>query len=147
MAEESTFTNFGQVGIIVKDMEKTIAGLKKAGIGPFGPLQAAPTIRWEERGKPTEVKIKMKFATVGPLEIELIEPTDKACLQKEWLDRNGEGIHHIAFFVNSIDEEVAKMAKKGFKVVQRGWRSTGGGYAFFDTVKECGFWLEIIQRP
>lgn len=49
MVEESTFTNFGQVGIIVKDMEKVIAGLAKAGIGPFGPLQAAPTVRWEER--------------------------------------------------------------------------------------------------
>ncbi len=87
----------------------------------------------------------MSFANIGPLEIELIQPISE-CIQKEYLDNNGEGIHHIAFFVKDIDEEVEKKAAKGYKVVQRGWRPTSGGYAFFDTQESCGFMLEIIQR-
>ena len=145
MAEKSPFTNFGQVGIIVKDIQKAEKALADIGIGPFGPLDAAPTVKWEENGKPTQVKLKMRFAKIGPLEIELIEPISE-CMQKEYLDTHGEGIQHYSFFVDSIDEVVKYMAKKGYKVVQRGWRSTRGGYAFFDTVEKCGFMLEVIAR-
>lgn len=145
MAEKSPFTKFGQVGIIVKDIERAEKNLDAIGIGPFGPLDAAPTVRWEENGKPTQVKLKMRFAKIGPLEIELIEPVSD-CMQKEYLDTHGEGIQHYSFFVENIDEVVKYMAKKGYKVVQRGWRATKGGYAFFDTVEKCGFMLEIIER-
>ncbi len=145
MAEKSLFTNFGQVGIIVKDIEKAAANLAKIGIGPFGPLDAEPTVRWEAWGKPTEVKLKMSFANIGPLEIELIEPISDS-MQKNYLDNQGEGIQHFSFFVDDIDTVVAEMAEKGYKVVQRGWRPTKGGYAFFDTEADCGFMLEVIQR-
>ncbi len=141
----SLFSNFGQVGIIVKDIEKAEKGFAKIGIGPFGPLNAEPTVRWEARGEPTEVKLKMRFANVGSLEIELIEPISD-CMQKEYLETKGEGIQHFSFFVKDIDEVVAEMAKKGYRVVQRGWRAKGGGYAFFDTEEDCGFMLEVIQR-
>ncbi len=145
MAEKSLFTNFGQVGIIVKDIEKAAANLAKIGIGPFGPLDAEPTVRWEAEGEPTEVRLKMSFANIGPLEIELIEPISDS-MQKDYLDNHGEGIQHFSFFVDDIDVVVAEMAEKGYKVVQRGWRPTKGGYAFFDTEADCGFMLEVIQR-
>lgn len=145
MAEKSPFTNFGQIGVIVKDIAKAEKNLQEIGIGPFGPLNAEPTVRWEENGKPAEVKLKMRFAKIGPLEIELIEPISD-CMQKEYLDQHGEGIQHYSFFVDNIDEVVKYMAERGYKVVQRGWRPTKGGYAFFDTVEKCGFMLEIIER-
>jgi hypothetical protein len=145
MPEKSPFTNFGQVGIIVKDIEKAKKNLEDIGIGPFGGLPGEPTVRWEENGKPITVKLKMQFAKVGPLEVELIEPISK-CMQKDYLDTVGEGIQHYSFFVDNIEEVVKYMAKKGYKVVQRGWRPTKGGYAFFDTVEKCGFMLEIIER-
>ena len=145
MAEKSPFTNFGQVGIIVKDIAKAEKNLQDIGIGPFGTLNAEPTVKWEENGQPTTVKLKMRFAKVGPLEIELIEPISE-CMQKRYLDNHGEGIQHYSFFVDDIDSVVEYMAKKGYKVVQRGWRPTKGGYAFFDTEEKCGFMLEIIQR-
>jgi methylmalonyl-CoA/ethylmalonyl-CoA epimerase len=145
MVEESMFTNFGQIGIIVKDIEKAKRNLEDIGIGPFRGLDAEPTVRWEEREEPIDVKLKMLFTKVGPLEIELIEPIDD-CMQKEFLDTHGEGIQHFSFFVDDIDEVVKYMAEKGYQVVQRGWRATRGGYAFFDTEDKCGFMLEIIQR-
>jgi methylmalonyl-CoA/ethylmalonyl-CoA epimerase len=145
MVEKSMFTNFGQVGIIVRDIEKARRNLEDIGIGPFGGLDAPPTVRWEEGGEPADVRLKMQFAKIGPLEIELIEPVSD-CMQKEYLETHGEGIQHYSFFVDDIDEVVRYMAGKGYRVVQRGWRAAGGGYAFFDTVDKCGFMLEIIQR-
>ena len=145
MTEDSPFTNFGQIGIIVKDIEKAKRNLEEIGIGPFGGLDAEPTVRWEAWGKPTEVKLKMLFSKIGPLEIELIEPISE-CMQKEYLDKHDEGIQHYSFFVDDIDKVVDYMEKKGYRVVQRGWRSTKGGYAFFDTEEKCGFMLEVIER-
>jgi methylmalonyl-CoA/ethylmalonyl-CoA epimerase len=87
----------------------------------------------------------MQFAKIGPLEIELIEPISD-CMQKEYLEKHGDGIQHFSFFVKDIEEVVTEMTKKGYQVVQRGWREHGGGYAFFDTEEDCGFMLEVIQR-
>ncbi len=145
MAEKSPFKNFGQIGIIVKDIDKVRKNLEDIGIGPFGGLDAEPTVRWEEWGESTDVKLKMLFTKIGPLEIELIEPISD-CMQKDFLDTHGEGIQHYSFFVEDIDKVVEYMAQKGYRVVQRGWRPTKGGYAFFNTEDKCGFMLEIIQR-
>jgi methylmalonyl-CoA/ethylmalonyl-CoA epimerase len=145
MAEQSNRTGSWQVGIVVKDIQKAMDGLSSIGIGPFAPLDAEPTVRWEERGKPIDVKLKMRFASAGPLEIELIEPISQ-CMQKDFLESKGEGIQHISFFVKDIDKEVKRMVDLGYKVVQRGWRPTSGGYAFFNTEETCGFMLEVIQR-
>ena len=102
MAEKSPFKNFGQIGIIVKDIDKAKKNLEDIGIGPFGGLDAEPTVRWEAWGEPTDVKLKMLFTKIGPLEIELIEPISD-CMQKEFLDTHGEGIQHYSFFVDDID--------------------------------------------
>jgi methylmalonyl-CoA/ethylmalonyl-CoA epimerase len=145
MEKQSPFTNFGQIGIIVKDIQKVKKNLEDIGIGPFGGLDAEPTVKWEAWGEPTEVRLKMLFTKIGPLEIELIEPVSD-CVQKDYLDSHGEGIQHYSFFVDDIDEVVEYMAEKGYKVVQRGWRAKKGGYAFFDTEEKCGFMLEVIER-
>ena len=145
MLDNSNFTGSWQIGIIVKDVQKAISGLAQIGIGPFAPLKAPPTVRWEENGKPIEVKLKMQFSSNGSLEIELIEPISQ-CMQKEFLDTKGEGIQHLSYFVKDIDREVRRLSGLGYKLVQRGWRANSGGYAFFDTRDSIGFMLEIIQR-
>ena len=145
MDKQSPFTNFGQIGIIVGDIEKARKNLEEIGIGPFGGLDAEPTVKWEAWGEPAEVRLKMLFTKIGPLELELIEPVSD-CMQKDYLQTHGEGIQHYSFFVDNIDEVVEYMAEKGYNVVQRGWRATKGGYAFFDTEEKCGFMLEVIER-
>jgi hypothetical protein len=145
MAKKTNVSGPWQVGIIVKDIQKAMDGLARIGVGPFVALNAEPTVRWEEGGKPTEVRLKMRFANIGGLEIELIEPISE-CMQKEFLDTQGEGIQHLSYFVKDIDKEVKRLTDLGYKLVQRGWRPTSGGYAFFDTQESCGFMLEIIQR-
>src|SRR4030042_998873 len=145
MEKRSPFSNFGQIGILVKDIEEAKKNLEDIGIGPFGGLDAEPTVKWEAWGQPTEVRLKMLFTKIGPLEIELIEPLSD-CMQKDFLDNHGEGIQHYSFFVDDIDEVVEYMAEKGYKVVQRGWRVKNGGYAFLDTEAKCGFLLGVIER-
>jgi len=63
------------------------------------------------------------------------------------LETKGEGINHLGFLVDDIDREVAKLVKKGFKVISSGKFLTGGGFAYFDTGKVGGILFELIQWP
>ena len=142
---KSPFSEIGQVGVIVRDLDKTIEYLKSLGIGPFGPKSREPIIENELRGKPFDYRPKAMFAQLGHVELELIQPPEGECVQREFLESKGEGIHHLGFFVDDLDKEVGKLTKHGFTVIQRGRRSNGGGYAYLDTGKVGGIFLELIQ--
>ena len=53
-------------------------------------MAAEPTVRWEANGEPAEVRLKMQFTKIGPLEIELIEPIQRIIAahsqRKIWVD-------------------------------------------------------------
>lgn len=70
--------NYHHVGVIVRDIEETIAYLTSIGIGPFGieddPLYVEITFKGEFHGKPAEWKVKISNAKIGDSELELLEP-------------------------------------------------------------------------
>jgi len=103
------------------------------------------TERWV-RGKPSHYECRLRFAQIGPVELELIEPIKGECLQKEFLDSKGEGIHHLGFFVDDLDTEVSNLVRHGIEVIQSGKRLTGGGFAYLNTNAIGGIVLELIQR-
>jgi methylmalonyl-CoA/ethylmalonyl-CoA epimerase len=63
---------------------------------------------------------------------------------KEFLEKRGEGIHHIGFFVDGLDRETAKMAEKGFKITQSG-ETPEVRWAYFDTDAVGGVVIELMQ--
>ena len=64
---------------------------------------------------------------------------------KEFLEEKGEGIQHIGFFVDDLDQETAKMAEKGFTITQSGETPTVK-WAYFDTDKVGGASIELMQK-
>ena len=68
---------------------------------------------------------------------ELIEPVGGPSTWKEHLDTKGEGVHHIAFRIKGMVEQVAMLEKKGMPAVQRG-DFTGGRYAYIDSAPQLG---------
>ncbi|MBA7562673.1 hypothetical protein ES708_04326 [subsurface metagenome] len=147
MEMKETFSQIDQVGIIVRDMEKTIEYYSSFGVGPFKPLNVTAVQRMLY-GKPvSDVKNIVRFAQMGRVQIELIQPVGKGTANQEFLDRRGEGINHLGSFVVDLDKEVAKLTAKGFKVIQSGKFLGGGGFAYFDTDKVGGVLFELIQWP
>jgi len=144
-AETSPFSQIGQVGIVVNDIDQAINYLNSLGIETFEPKRIQITERWL-RGKPANYKCELKFARLGSVELELIQPIEGETIHKEFLESKGEGIHHLGFFVADLDKEVAKLAKLGVKVIQSGRRPGGGGFAYLDTYVGSGILLELIQR-
>ena len=143
--EKSTFSNLDHVGVIVKDMDKTIQYLSSLGIGPFEPLTDPALADKLFRGKPSDWKVKISLAKIGPVTLELIQPVEGKSAAKEFLKKKGEGIQHIAFAVDDLDREVAKLTKQGIEVMMSG-KIPGGKFAYLETDTIGGMIIELMQK-
>jgi len=57
------------------------------------------------------------LGTLGPIGVELLQPVQGHTVHKELLETTGEGIGHIAYGVDDLAEETAKLVDKGFPVI------------------------------
>jgi methylmalonyl-CoA/ethylmalonyl-CoA epimerase len=113
--------DFHHVGVIVRDMDKTIEYLESIRIGPFGMMDGQKWVdisfKGELHGKPAEWKVKISTAKVGTTEIELLQPSGGQSALQEFLDEVGEGVHHIAYLVDDVRGEMDKMVKRGMEIL------------------------------
>ncbi|NJB71437.1 methylmalonyl-CoA/ethylmalonyl-CoA epimerase [Saonia flava] len=72
--------------------------------------------------KEEEVKsegVKTSFFKVGPNKVELLEPVDADGPIAKFIDKKGEGVHHIAFAVDDIVAEIKRLDKEGFVILNK----------------------------
>ncbi len=101
-----------QIGLVVKDIDQAIAFYTPL-FGEFRTLDAFD-IEWEYRGRPEIGSIKVAFAQSGEVEIELIEWVSGETPHKEFLDAGREGLHHVRFMVDDIDEKIRSAEALGY---------------------------------
>lgn len=94
------------IGIAVKDLEKANELYAKI----FG----APAYKVEEV---ESEGVKTSFFKAGPNKIELLEATKPDSPIAKYIEKRGEGIHHIAFAVKDIKAEMERLAGEGFVVL------------------------------
>ena len=94
------------IGIAVNDLEASNTLYTK--------LLGVPPYKIEE--VPSE-GVKTSFFTSGPNKIELLEATRADSFIARFLKKRGEGIHHIAFAVEDIVAEIARLRQEGFTVL------------------------------
>mgnify|MGYP006163070531 CR=1 FL=1 len=63
--------------------------------------------------------VKTSFFWSGPNKIELLEATTPDSPIAKFLEKKGGGIHHIAFDVENIDTEIARLTKEGFELIHK----------------------------
>ncbi len=61
--------------------------------------------------------VTTSFFECGESKIELLEATESTSAIAKFIDKKGEGIHHIAFAVDNIKEEIKRLKTKGFIVL------------------------------
>jgi methylmalonyl-CoA/ethylmalonyl-CoA epimerase len=94
------------IGIAVKDLDQSNALFAKL----FGkPAYKQETVASEG--------VTTSFFEVGPNKIELLVATHPESPIAKFIEKKGEGIHHIAFEVTDIESEVARLQKEGFVVL------------------------------
>jgi methylmalonyl-CoA/ethylmalonyl-CoA epimerase len=110
------------VGIPVRDLDKSKKDYQSLGIASFQPEFVIDSSRFAEYlvyGKTPDpvVKTRVAMGQVGPLSVELLQPLQGETVHKELLEKTGEGIGHIAYMVDDLEEETAKLVEKGFPVI------------------------------
>jgi methylmalonyl-CoA/ethylmalonyl-CoA epimerase len=143
MVESSPFAKLIQVGIVVKDLDQAVEHFSSLGFGPFQPLHKPENAEEYFRGKPMKAEMKICAAKMGPVDLELIQPVSGKSPHQEFLDRNGEGIQHIAFAVDDLKKEVARLTEKGATVLLDA-KLTDVNVAYLDL--GCGLVVELIQK-
>ena len=124
-----------QLGIAVKDIEKTSAFLERIGIGPFQIMD------FEEE----EIKFKIGVFQQDSLQIELVQIIEgEAPAYSKFLKEKGEGIHHVGYWVKDFDGAFQQMKDLGIKVLDDG-DVNGTRFCYLDTEKQCGFIVELIE--
>jgi catechol 2,3-dioxygenase-like lactoylglutathione lyase family enzyme len=143
---EGEETHIFQVGVVVKDLDKTSEFLTSLGLGPFS-VREITHPHAAVRGKTVFYQVRLGLAQQGPVQLELIEYQKGDTIQKEFLDEKGEGIHHILFNVKNLQTTIEKFARKGIAVLQQDKFVGGGGLAYMGSDKIGGIIMEIVQRP
>jgi methylmalonyl-CoA/ethylmalonyl-CoA epimerase len=125
------------VGIAVKDLEAAIA--------QYSTLLNTPCYK-QEVVKSQEVATA--FFKIKDQKIELLAATSPTSPIAKFLDRNGEGIHHLAFEVDDIAAEVDRLASDGFTPLQeKPFRGADNKLvAFFHPKTTHGVLVEICQE-
>jgi methylmalonyl-CoA epimerase len=92
-------------------------------------------------------KVRTAFFTLGETHIELLEPMDKSSPIAKFLEKRGEGIHHIAYLSDDLATQLEKAKKSGCVLINEQPASGAGGkqIAFLHPKSTGGVLTEICE--
>lgn len=139
---------------MTKDYKRTLTGLSALGIGPWRIYTCDPsnTTSQTYRGHSVPFTIRFCYADITPggMVYEVIQPVSGPTIFEEFLDKKGEGIHHVAYDCNGVpmEERVRAFAERGYEMVQGGSWIGESRFAFFESAEqEMGTFFETIAFP
>jgi len=147
------FKNPIQIGILIDDLDEYLKNLEEIlGMGPWRISEFPPKgngdVYREYHGEPADFKAKFCFYHLGNIEIEVIQPLEGKNIWRDWIDKHGQGIHHIKFLVSEHTESKEYLKSKGIDVYQWGASvgiNAGKEWVFYDSYDKLGFDLEIMN--
>jgi methylmalonyl-CoA/ethylmalonyl-CoA epimerase len=96
----------------------------------------------------SDQKVNVAFVPVADSEVELLESTDPDGPVAKYLDSRGEGVQHIAFRVEDIEEALKELKDKGVRLIDQVPRKGAGGakIAFIHPKETHGILVELCER-
>ena len=93
-------------------------------------------------------KVRTAFFTIGDTHIELLEPTGSDSPVARFLDKHGEGVHHIGYLSNDIEQELDRARENGIQLINEEPVAGAGGklIAFLHPKSTHGVLTEICSK-
>jgi len=127
-----------QISYAVKDIDEVVE--KWTNLWGVGPWTYKENGGVDAKGRPW--KIKMAFAYLAnDVEIELVACTEGRIFQSRFLDNWGEGLHHVGFLVDDVDDVTKNLADEGARV----FIHDPGQFSYLDA-GAGGAVIELIQK-
>ncbi len=95
-------------------------------------------------------KVKTAFFKIGQTKIELLEPTSEESTIAKFIEKRGEGIHHIAFAVtDGVANALTELSGKGVRLIDAAPRrgAEGLNIAFLHPKSTCSVLTELCEKP
>jgi methylmalonyl-CoA/ethylmalonyl-CoA epimerase len=131
----SLIRKIDHIGIAVKNLDEAIETYKKLGF------------ELKEIEEVSEQKVKVAMLPVGESKIELLEATSEDSAIAKFLEKRGEGIHHIAVNVEDIENALENAKNNGLQLIDEKPRIGAGGkkVAFVHPKSTKGVLLEFVE--
>ena len=130
-------THIEHIGIAVSKLDDAISFYEKV----FG-------LKCYKIEEVADQKVRTAFFMVGETKIELLESTDPEGPIGKFIEKRGEGIHHIAFAVRNIEEKLSHAEKAGVRLIDCKPRKGAEGLdiAFLHPKSTSGVLIEICEH-
>lgn len=131
------FDRISHIGVAVKDIEASTALFRR--------LFGKEPDRAEEL---QEHKVRTAMFYVGSSSVELTEALDPESPIAKFIEKRGEGVHHVSFVVDDIEKELARLKVAGFQLIDERPRPGAEGVlvAFLHPKTTNGVLVEISQK-
>ena len=124
------------IGIVVRDIEQALE-VYQAALGL--PLKDVMEIR--------DQKVRVAFLPAGDSNVELVQPTSGDSGVAKFLDKRGEGIHHICIQVPDIESALARLQAHGVRLIDEAPRQGAHGRVAFVHPKGAhGVLIELVEH-
>ena len=94
-------------------------------------------------------KVRLAVFRVGEVQIELLEPTEPDSTIAAFIEKRGEGMHHISYQVDDIEEQIAELKQKQIRMIDE--KPRGGAHgsliAFLHPKSSAKVLTELTQIP
>lgn len=129
-------TKINHIGIAVTSLDEAV---------PFYRDNLGMTLQGTE--EVAEQKVRVAFLAIGESKIELLEPTAPDSPVAKFLEKNGPGIHHLAYEVEDIVASLTKLEAEGVRLIDRTPRAGAHGaqIAFLHPKSSAGVLTELCQ--
>ncbi|HOO42676.1 MAG TPA: methylmalonyl-CoA epimerase [Bacteroidales bacterium] len=94
-------------------------------------------------------KVRTAFFKVGQTKVELLESTDPEGPIGKFLEKKGEGVHHIAFATEGLQENLDELSQNGIRLIDKNPRKGAEGLhiAFLHPKDTLGVLTELCENP
>lgn len=129
--------NVDHIGIAVSSLEETL---------PFYTEQLRLTLLKTEEVE--SEKVRVAFIDAGNVKLELLEPMSEESAIAKFIEKRGQGIHHVAFGVSDIEERIQEIKESGIRMINETSKIGAGGakVAFMHPKSTHGVLLELCDK-
>jgi hypothetical protein len=135
-----------QIAYAVEDVREAARSFaERMGAGPFFVRHHDLPRHVDHRGEPAGFDHSSAYGQWGAVQIELVQVHGAEPASLAHIVRRSSGIHHVATFVASIDEEQRRLVELGWPPVMTAETASGLRYAFHDAREQLGHLLEVYE--
>lgn len=101
-------TKINHIGIAVKSLEESLPFYRDNLGMSFAGIEVVE-----------EQKVRVAMLQIGESKIELLEPIAEDSPVARFIEKNGQGIHHVAYEVEDVEAAIAKLAEEGVRMIDQ----------------------------